>query len=86
MTEIESDSYRTKDGKYHFSFSFLQEGDFYEIDVIYAPSEINLNDKPLLCNPSKRNGFTIITDQKGDDVFTAKLIAGDWAEKLCNEL
>lgn len=85
MNEIESDTYRTKDGKAFFSFSFFKENEFYDINVTFAPPELNLKDKTEFCVPSKKEGFSIISEQKARDIFTAKLIAGAWAEKIWKE-
>lgn len=82
MNEVESDNYRTKDGKAHFAFSFFKEDEFIDIDVTFCPSAINLKDKSSWCILSKRGGFTVTSNQKARDFFTARLIAGEWAEGL----
>lgn len=79
---MESDIYRTKDGKAHFSFNFRRAGDFFEIDVIYSPREI---DKQLIqdsCNKSPEGDLIIALSQKPRDINTARFMAGDWAESL----
>lgn len=75
------DNYRTKDGKGYFSFSFYEVNNLFEIDVTYFPSEINLSNSST-CSSSARDGFTLNTEKKARDLFTARLIAGDWAEDI----
>jgi len=80
-----TDSYRTKDGLGYFSFSFFEQDGFVDIDVIYAPAELNLKDQPNKCSPSARGGFTIVSEQQARDEFTAKLIAAEWSESLWSQ-
>lgn len=75
------DNYRTKDGNGYFSFSFFEIDEAFEIDVIYSPKNINLANSET-CSISEREGFTINTDKKYGDLFTAKLVAADWAEDI----
>jgi len=82
MNAIETDNYRTKDGEAYFTFSFFQEQEFIAIDVTYSPNFIALKDNISLCTPSQRGGFTIISEQKARDTFSARLVAGEWAESL----
>ena len=82
---IVSDNYRTEDGIGYFSFSFFNQGDFIEIDTTFAPSNIKLEDKIDWCTPSKRGGFTIISEQTVRDDFTARLVAKEWAESIWKE-
>ncbi len=79
---IESDNYRTKDGEAYFAFTFFLEDEFVEIDTIFLPDGVNIQDDESLCIPSKRAGLTAVTEQKARDFFTARLIAGSWAEKV----
>lgn len=85
MNRIESDNYRTKDGKAYFSFSFFEEEEFFTIDVTFVSTPIVLAEKADYCISSKRGGFTITSVHKARDLFTAKLIAGQWAEDLWTE-
>lgn len=79
---VESDNYRTKDGEAYFAFTFYLEDEFVEIDTTFLPDEVNIQDEQSLCVPSKRGGLTAVTEQKARDFFTARLIAGSWAEKV----
>lgn len=79
---IGSDNYRTKDGDAYFAFSFFQKDKFVETDVTFFPNSVSLLDVPLMCIESERGGYTLISQHKARDIFTAKLIAGEWAEKI----
>ena len=82
MNQVETDNYRTKDGEAYFTFSFFQDNEFIDIDVTYCPSVINLEEQSVFCIESKRGGFTIVSRQKARDFFSARLVAGEWAESL----
>lgn len=82
MNEVKTDNYRTKDGEEYFTFSFFQEDEFIDIDVTYCPSVIDLAEQSEFCIESKRGGFTILSRQKARDDFSARLVAGEWAESL----
>jgi len=66
-------------------FHSFKKDEFYDINVTFAPSELDLINKTEFCVPSKTDGFSIIYEQKSRDIFTAKLIAGAWAEKIWKE-
>ena len=78
---MESGQYRTLDGNAEFSFNFVKVDDFYEVDAIYIPVEIRQDVLRDFCENSERNGYRIILDQKPNDIHTARLMAGEWAEK-----
>lgn len=79
---MDTDVYRTKDGKAHFSFNFIEEGDEIEVDVTYMPKEVDLSKISDMCKTSIRKGFTIFFDCNPNDIDTARLMAGDWAEDV----
>lgn len=79
---MDTDVYRTNDGLAHFSFSFVEEGDEFEIDVVYMPKEIDPTKILDTCKTSTRKGFTLLLENNPNDIDTARLMAGDWAESV----
>ncbi len=77
---MESDIYRTKDGKAQFSFNFIETDGLYEIEPIHIPREIKQETLKTHCILSENNNHIIFLDSKPHDIHTARLLAGDWAE------
>lgn len=83
---MESDTYRTRDGKAHFSFNFIQKEDIYEVNVNYLPREIKSEAVRRFCQESSAYGYKIVLEQPPYDIYTARLMASDWAEIVWEEL
>ena len=78
--EVVHDSYRTRDGRAHFTFDFRTYEDHVEVDAVYLPVAMSAEEKKHHFSLSPSGVYSLKIEDKIPDLSAAREYAADWAE------